>query len=341
MAEARTEQPTARRQTEARAEGRVAISSELAFGLALLAGAGGTAFFGARLVAACRALLERALAAPAQASPGLASLSDALEAVALCLLPLLVCVALGAALGGFVQVGPLWAGGALSPRAERLSPAARLRALPERLRALSWNAVRALVLGLAALVLAAQAARGLQGLAWSSPARAASVLGSLALQVTLWLAGVALALGLADLVLRVLRLRRELMTSRHELTRELRESYGLPEHRVARRRLAEQASAHASVEAISQACVLLLDERGRALALAFDEHDPAQRAPRVVAKGEASTATRMHAAAEAAGVPIALAPWLLGTLHRLELGESVPPEHHVELAEHMLAGRRA
>jgi flagellar biosynthesis protein FlhB len=206
---------------------------------------------------------------------------------------------------------------------------------------LSWNGARAVVLGLTALVLAVQAARGLQALAWSSPARSAAVLMTLAREVALWLAGITLLLGLADLVLRVLRRRRALMTSRSESQREQREDYGLPEHRAARRRLAEQASEHASAEATTRANVLLLDERGRAIALSFDEHDHAQRAPRVVAKGEGAIAARMHAAAEAAAVPIALAPWLLAALHRLELGEHVPAEHHVELAERVLAERGA
>jgi type III secretion system FlhB-like substrate exporter len=49
----------------------------------------------------------------------------------------------------------------------------------------------------------------------------------------------------------------------------------------------------------------------------------------------------MHAAAEAAEVSVALAPWLLAALYRLELGETLPVEHHAEVAEHMLAGRRA
>lgn len=340
MSESRTEQPTARRQAEARAEGHVAVSGELSFALCLLAGAGAAAVFGERLLRACRGLVEQALASAAEPARGLAALTGSLHAVALALLPLLLCVALGAALAGFLQVGPLWAGVALSPRAERLSPAERLRALPERLRELGWNGLRTLVLALTALALAVQLSRGLFGLSWSSPARAVTVLGSVARSLVLWLAGVALVLGVADLVLRVLRRRRELMTSRSELSRELRESYGLPEHRAQRRRLAEQATAQASAEAAAQARVLLLDERGRALALGFDEADPSQLAPRVVAKGEGATASRMHAAAEAAAVPVALAPWLLASLYRLELGEALPAEHHAELAEHMLAGRR-
>jgi len=340
MAESRTEQPTARRQAEARAEGRIAVSRELSFALGLLMGAGAVAFFGQRLLRACRDLVAHALSSAAEPARGLVGLTGSLQAVALSLLPLLLCVAVGAAVGWFLQVGPLWAGRALSPRAERLSPAERLRALPERLRALGWDGLRTSVLALTALALALQLSRGLFGLSWSSPARAASVLGSLALVLVLWLGGVALVLGLADLVLRVLRRRRELMTSRSELSRELRESYGLPEHRAQRRRLAEQATAQASAEAVARAQLLLFDERGRALAVAFDVDDPSQHAPRVVAKGEGSTASRMHAAADAAAVPVALAPWLLAALYRLELGEALPPEHHAEVAEHMLVGRR-
>ncbi len=340
MAESRTEQPTARRQAEARAEGRVAVSGELSFALALLAAAGASVFFGERLLRACRGLLEHGLSSVADPARGLSALTGALHAVALALLPLLLCVAVAAALGGFLQVGPLWAGRALSPRAERLSPAERLRALPERLRALGWDGLRSMVLALTALALALQLTHGLFGLSWSSPERSLAVLGSLVLSLVLWLAGIALVLGLADLVLRVLRHRRGLMTSRSELSRELRESYGLPEHRAQRRRLAEQATAQANAAAVAQASVLLLDERGRALALAFDEDDPSQLAPRVIAKGEGITASRMHAAAEAAEVPVALAPWLVAALYRLELGEALPVEHHAEVAEHMLAGRR-
>jgi type III secretion system FlhB-like substrate exporter len=47
----------------------------------------------------------------------------------------------------------------------------------------------------------------------------------------------------------------------------------------------------------------------------------------------------MRGAAEAAGVPIALTPWLLAALYRLELGEALPEEHHGEVAELMRRGR--
>src|SRR6185436_17558689 len=106
MAEARTEQPTARREAEARAEGQVAVSHELTAALALIAGVGAAAWLGERLVSACRSAVVAALAQAGEPRAGLSALLPALTAIALALLPLLACVAAVAALSGLLQVGP-------------------------------------------------------------------------------------------------------------------------------------------------------------------------------------------------------------------------------------------
>jgi len=121
--------------------------------------------------------------------------------------------------------------------------------------------------------------------------------------------------------------------SRRELELELRETYGPRELRERRARLQREALAQGALAEVERASVLLLDAGGRALALAFDPDDAAQRAPRVVLKVQGALCTRVRAAAETAGVPVRFEPSLVSELHRLELTEQVPASSYAAVAE--------
>src|SRR5687768_5071032 len=182
MDEPRTEQASPRKLARARSRGLVARSPDLCAAAAVLACACALLAGGERLLAALRALLLAGLnAAPAAGAHPLTPLAGALRELAFALAPPLLAAAFGAALAGFVQVGPLFAGAAIAPDLRRLTPGDRLRASfsVERWAELGFSALKlGTLLGIATLVLA-QSARGVFALPLGSVARAAEALAAL------------------------------------------------------------------------------------------------------------------------------------------------------------------
>jgi len=85
-----------------------------------------------------------------------------------------------------------------------------------------------------------------------------------------------------------------------------------------------------------------LRERLKAVALEYD----GERAPRVTAKGGGLVAERIVALAEAHGIPLRQDPALTELLARVELGDCIPAELYVAVAEvlafaYSLTGKRS
>jgi flagellar biosynthetic protein FlhB len=244
-------------------------------------------------------------------------------------------IVLGAGLAGFVQVGPLFATAAFTPDLRRLDPVTRLVSMFsfDRLREVAWTIAKLVVLLAVGGAVPLSGLRGLLGVASGSAANASGTLIVMLEAVALRIALAAVLVGAVDLVLRHLRHRRAMRMSRRELVQEQRENYGVPEHRERRRRLASEAAVAAALADLDTASVLLLDGRGRALALAFDPHDQAQRAPRVVAKAHGAAVARLWAKAEQCGIGVRMQPSLVAALFPLELTEAVPHAHYAAVAE--------
>jgi flagellar biosynthesis protein len=72
------------------------------------------------------------------------------------------------------------------------------------------------------------------------------------------------------------------------------------------------------------------EKRRRATALRYAEGSDA---PEVVATGAGEIARKILAAAEEAGVPVRQDPALVEALSKLDVGQSIPPELYVAVAE--------
>jgi flagellar biosynthetic protein FlhB len=338
MDEPRTEQPTTRKLQRARARGLVARSPDLAVAAGLLALALVLIGSGPRLVGALEALVVaglRAAAGPLSASDPLAPLLAPAREVALLSLRSVLAIAAAAAAAGFVQVGPLFAPAALAPDFARLSPPERLRALlaPDRLPELGLAALKLALLLFAAWSALRPHARDVFQLPLVRPAQALPFAGALLRELAVRTGLALAAIGAVDVLYRRIRHARSLRMGRRELREEQRESYGAPEIRERVRRAQAEARARLAAAGTAEASLLLLDGAGRALALAFDAADLAQRAPRVLEKGAGTVAQRMHAAADAHAVPVRLAPALTRALFQLELTETIPAQHYTAVAE--------
>lgn len=322
----KTEEPTPRRLQKAFDDGNLPISATLTATAAFLAAAGA-------LPGAARALaawVVEALRAP-RPDAGAAARDALLAALSLSVPPLLAAALLA------VLVGAAQARGFLSPQKalpdlDRLSPLRGLGSLADPQRLVSLG--RALI----TFVVFALLARGRLRDAWpelvaasGSPAKAAGAAAE-ASRLLLRDAGlVLLASALVDLGLTLRSWRQKLRMSHQEIKQESKESEGDPQLKAARERAHHELLSQASIGAVKDATVLVVNPTHLATALRYlDDEDTA---PRVLASGEGLVARQMMDAARAYNVPIVRDVPLARALRELEVGDEIPESLYEAVAE--------
>jgi flagellar biosynthesis protein FlhB len=344
MDEARTEAATPRKRARAREQGLVARSPHPSAAAAILALVLGLGYAGPDAMRALQSMLVAALRAARQPDLSLSVLWIAgLERLTWLASGLLLVTCAATWLGGFVQVGPLFSAASITPDLRRLDPTARLRQLvaSEHWLDLIWSALKIAIVSAVVALALWSGVRALMAAPAAGPLAALGSLGAVSSRLFYRVGIAAALLGAIDLVYQRVRHGMRLRMSRHELDQEMRESYGVPEHRAQRMRLYRESSALSTMAAIEGARLVLRGPGGRLIALGFDADDLSQRAPRLVAKTEAVLATRVLAAAEHAGIAIGWDPDLVATLYRLELTEEIPAACYERVAELFRATSRA
>jgi flagellar biosynthesis protein FlhB len=324
----KTEEPTPRRLAKAREKGDVAVSAvtsqALGFFVALLVVPQAVKATAARATELLRAVLSgRSSAVGAEALA---------TEVALLVVPILVTVAATSALVTVVQTGALFAPARTAPNLTKLDPIAGLRSLVSGTRI--WNVTRALVAALA-----------VGWLAWSALVRHASDLGhavgrsaaaaALASVASRRIARDAALVGLAFAILDLVVVRRaflrKLRMSKAEVQREHRESEGDPQLKAARHRAHRDMLAAATINAVKDATVVIVNPEHLATALRYVEGE--DEAPRIVATADGELAQRIQEAARAYGIPVVRDVPVARALSELEVGDTIPEALFEAVAE--------
>jgi flagellar biosynthesis protein FlhB len=315
----KTEEPTPRRLARAREKGDVAVSGAASqaagFVVALfivpstVAATAGTA----------TALLRRALATVPQVDPA-AGLSTT---VVLLVAPLLAVVAAAAALSTVVQTGALFAPQRVTPDLGKLDPLAGLKSLASGQR--FWNVARAFV---AAVVVALLAWRALSNhlgdlaSAIGAPAGAGEIAAHAAGRMARDAAVVGLFLAIIDLVVVRRALHGRLRMSKTEVKQEHREAEGDPQWKAARHRAHQEMLAAATVNAVKDATVVIVNPEHLATALRYVDGE--DEAPAVLATGDGDLARRIQEAARAYGIPVIRDVPVARALSELQVGDTIP-----------------
>lgn len=335
----RTEEPTPRRLTKAREEGRVARSNDLVAGVGL--------------VAATLALRGLGAAAVKQVTGGMAGAFGGLMATDLTpettgvilqewamlflrtILPFaLVLLAIGVAVGT-LQTGFNFTLRALAPKFSTLNPITGLT------RIFSLRTLTELIKGLLKLVAIGYIAyRNVAGMApqfpnlMAQPVRVGlAALADMVLDVMLAVGFAFLVIGLADYGYQYWEYRRSLRMTKQEVKQEHREQEGAPELKSKQRqRQRELAMRRRALNEVPRADVVVTNPTHFAVALKYDAAEAA--APKVLAKGADLLALEIRKIAQAHDVPLvenrALAR---GLYYDVEVGRLIPPEYYQAVAE--------
>lgn len=323
MADERPLPPSVRKRQEAREQGRVARSGDLAGAAVLLGGCVLLRFGGARIAAALEELASGTLRGLG-AADGAWGHGPALARVGLELAPVALGIAGIAVAINALQVGLVLTGAPLAPDASRLDPVAGLgRVLSARgaLRGVAALLKGAAIAAVLVLSLRSELAR-LPGLAEARVTEVAAAWAALLASVGLKGAAALLVLGILDYGYQRWQFERDLSMTREEAVEELKLLEGDPQVRERRRRARRQTAVQGMVAAVGQATAVLTAPDGTAVALRVVDDAGALC---LAAKGSGLLCERILAQARAAGVPVVEAAGLAHALYRrVAAGGRVP-----------------
>ena len=335
----RTEQPTARRLEQAREQGQMVRSRELANLGLVLAGALGLAALGPGIFAGLVELTRRGLTAggrvAAGAKPALAVALGEMVLDALVLLtPLLALLLAAALLGPLALGGWTFAASLLAFKLERLDPVkglARvfsLNGLVELAKALA----KFLVLAGAALLVLWTDTGAVLSLAREPLHAGTRSAGALLNHALIVLCGALALVAAVDVPYQVWQHRQRLRMSRQDLREELKETEGKPEVKSRIRSLQREIARRRMMEEVPRADVVVTNPSHYAVALRY--RPDSMTAPQVVAKGADLLALRIREDAGRHGVPLVSAPPLARALyHGTRIGQEVPAGLYLAVAQ--------
>ncbi len=337
--QSKTEAPTQHRRDEARQEGQVAVSSDLASSLVLLAGL-------VALILASRALGNGLLEVVRADLGGVGRDGDLngeqvqtmLSGVFWQALELLGFV-MGSAFVTATAVGALQAGFYLAPHLltpdwARLSPArgwARLGSTATGMKALV-SIAKIVVVFLVAYWILKGRAHEIGQLQEVTLASAVAQGGKLLAHLALAVVGTLVLLGGLDYCWQRWRLEQTLRMSRQEVKEEAKREEGDPLVKVRVRKLQREAAAKRMLSDVPKATVVITNPTHLAVAIRYDRG--AMRAPKVLAKGAGFVASRIVEVARRHAVPVLeRKPLAQAIFKAVKVGQEIPVALYQAVAE--------
>ena len=334
----RTLDPTAKRLEDARADGHVPRSRDLAHFFIIGSSVVTLALAGSSVAGASRGMLSRGLrfdahsaTEPGQMAERLGQLvGDALIALA----PVFAVTVVAAIAAPLLIGGWLFAPNAILPNLERLNPLTGLQRLLSLRAAVGLGKTMLLTI-LLAVVGGAYIISHVQdfaALASNALPSALSQLFTLILTAFGLLTLTLAAIAAIDVPYQIIQYRNQLKMSVQEVREEERQMQGDPRLKAQVRKIQREMARRRMMAAVPKADVVVTNPTHFAVALKYleDRH----RAPVVVAEGMDAVAARIRELASEAGVPQLEAPPLARALYEhVELGQEIPAALYTAVAQ--------
>ncbi|WMJ69101.1 flagellar biosynthesis protein FlhB [Stenotrophomonas sp. 24(2023)] len=334
----KTEQPTEKRLREAREQGNLPRSRELAtaavFGAGVLAVMAVSGPIAAGAVAWMKQALRPDLALRQHPQEMVGHFGDLLLRLLLAMAPLVIVCLLASFLSPLVMGGLRWSAKAMTPDFKRLNPLSGLKRLygPEAIAEFIKSLLRVAFVGTAAGLAVWTSMDTLRGLL-HQPLESAIGHGlGFTLKLLLATAVAMLVLAAIDAPYQRWNWMRKLKMTREQLRRELKESEGSPEVKGRIRQMQQQLANRRMMEAVPTADVVIANPTHYAVALKYE--GGRMGAPTVVALGVDELALRIREVADGNKVAIVSAPPLARALYREgQLGKEIPVRLYSAVAQ--------
>jgi len=348
-AASKTEEATPRRLDEARKQGDVAKSMELAQTAALAGAFAALAIGGGALARHLATALTPFIAHPdtiqLQGAAGVAVIRKVVGIAAPALGAILGGAMLAGIGGNLIQHGLLFTTAKLRPDLSKISPVEGFKRVfgIDGLMHFVRSALKVALVGLVAWWVLVPRARELPGLVAMNPENLlgyAAGLGRSLMSAVLAL----LALGsLLDFLWQRRRFLARMRMTKEELKEDYRHSEGDPRVKARLRQIRLERARRRMIQAVPKATVVVVNPTHYAVALRYEQGETP--APQCLAKGVDAVALRIREVAQAAKVPIVEDPPLARALYQaVEVDQTIPHEHYAAVAKiigFILGGRRA
>jgi flagellar biosynthesis protein FlhB len=334
----KTEQPTPKRQEEARKKGQIVRSTELSAAAVILAVGGGLHFLGGYMGSRLNGLMMSSLSLTRDQSVDeslmLSTVTvEATHALIACA-PIFVLTVVVSLLAPMLLGGWNLSFEALVPDFTRLNPLngfGRMFSANSAVNLLKAFA-KFLFLGVVAVVVLKQKSGELMGLGTEPTRVAIAHATSLTGYAFLMLATTYGLIAAIDVPWQLFQHNKQLRMTREEVKEEMKESEGSPEVKGRVRQMQRELSRRRMMQEVPKADVIVTNPTHFAVALKYDEKR--MSAPIVVAKGADLVAARIREVATENLVPIFEAPPLARALFRsVEIGGEIPATLYVAVAQ--------
>ena len=340
----KSEQPTAKKLEDARKEGQVAKSQEVATAFSLL-----SLFVILRVVYALMGstftnIFPRVyndipnVARTYDGQLPIAYITSIVNKAMLTLLllcaPFFIVGFAVAFISDYVQVGYKPTSKPLQPKLSKLNPVSGLKKIfsTRKLFELAKSIVKLLIMGIVIYSFFSKRNDYLFLLYDMPLSQAIGLMGNLIIDLGFRVAIAYMIIALADFMYQKRKFTKDMMMTKQEVKDEFKNSEGSPEVKSAQKRRMMEASRRRMMQAVPQADVVITNPTHYAVAVKYDAEEA--EAPIVVAKGADFVAQRIKELARESGVEIVENKPLARMLYaNVEVGELVPPELYKAVAE--------
>lgn len=329
---------TPHRRQEAREQGQVVFSQDLASAAMLMLAVLLLIMFGRAVVDFFAQVIQRQLSDVADLQVHQENLINGwvqiAYAAAIVLLPILGLLMLGGVLVNIFQIGLLWLPDRIAPDFSRVSPLAGMK------RIFSLSGTSRLGFGLVKVLIVAGVAFCVLWMRWNDVVRATGLdvahLGKLmidiAISTTLWVALALLILAIFDYGLQRWKHEKDLRMTHQEVRDEMKNQQGDPQLIARRRAIQRQMVMHRISSSVPKADVIITNPTELAVAIQYDPQEMA--APVVVAKGAGVLAQRIRRLGLESNIPIVERKPLAQLLYKeVDIGKPIPTDSYAAVAE--------
>ncbi len=340
----KTEEPTAKKLDDARKEGQVAKSQEIATAFTLLSlflilrflypfiGANFTAIFERvynNIPNVARTYNGRI---PIQYITSI--LTNAILTMGLICAPFFAVGFIISFLSDLVQVGLKPTSKPLQPKLSKLNPISGMKKIfsARKLFELGKSLLKLLLMGVVIFTFFNGRTESLFLLYDMPLGQAIGLMGNLIISLGLRIAAAYMVIAFIDLIYQRRKFRKDMMMTKKEVKDEYKNSEGDPAVKSAQRRRMMQASQRRMMQELPQADVVITNPTHYAVAIKYDAQEA--EAPIVIAKGADYLAQKIKETAKENDVEIVENKPLARMLYaNVEIGEMVPPELYKAVAE--------
>jgi flagellar biosynthesis protein FlhB len=329
---------TERRRRQAREEGQVVKSQDLASAALLLAAVGALSMFGGDAAEEVASILIDALSPselkPVESQDLTNDLLRMASRLAMACVPIMLSMFVAGIAVNVGQTGILFTANAITPKVSNISPMSGLKRILslQGIVRLGFGMVKVCIIGWVAYATLADDMSAILNMSALEVPQIASLLCKTVMGTTFWIGLALFVLAFLEYGFQRWKREQDMMMTDQEMRDEMKESEGDPQMAARRRQIQRQMMMQRADSEVPKADVVVSNPTELAIAIQYDP--TSMPAPIVLAKGAGVMAQKIRRIALQNGVPVVERKPLAQALYKsVDVGQTIPPDQYQAVAE--------